>query len=53
MPERDMLCGLFWALSVTMRVAVRDPLAVGLKVTEMVQGVAFAARVAVQVVVSE
>jgi hypothetical protein len=48
-----MLCGLFWALSVTTNVAGRDPLAVGLKVTLMVQGVAFGARVPVQVVVVE
>ena len=45
-----MLCGLFWALSVTTNVAGRDPLAVGLKVTLIVQGADFAARVPVQVV---
>src|ERR1035438_3049026 len=46
-----MDCGLFWALSVTTRVAVLEPLAVGLKVTVVVHPVAFGARVAVQVVV--
>ena len=51
MPESEILCGLFWALSVTTSVAVRDLLAVGLKVT-VIEEVAFGAMEAEQVVVS-
>ena len=37
MPESDILCGLFWALSVITTLAEREPFAVGLNVTVIVQ----------------
>ncbi len=37
MPERLAVCGLFEALSVTVRVAVSAPVVVGVKVTLIVQ----------------
>jgi hypothetical protein len=36
-PLNETVCGLLLALSVTVRVAVRDPSAEGVKVTEIVQ----------------
>ena len=43
-PARLAVWGLFVALSVTVKVALRDPAAVGVKVTSMVQA-ALAAKV--------
>ena len=50
-PERLAVCGLFVALSVTVKVAVRVLMAVGVKVTLMVQW-APAARLEPQLLVS-
>ena len=51
-PVNPAVCGLSLALSLTFRVAVRVPVAVGAKVTEMVQW-DFAARLPPQVFVGE
>jgi len=36
-PESDIICGLFWALSVITTLAEREPFAVGLNVTVIAQ----------------
>ncbi len=51
-PERAAVCGLPTALSFTLTVAVRVPVAVGVKVTEIVQ-LAPPARLVPQVLVCE
>ena len=50
MPDTPEVWGLLLALSVTVNVALRDPVAVGVKVTLMVQ-VALAAKVEGQLLV--
>jgi hypothetical protein len=45
LPVSDTVCGLLLALSVILRVPVRDPVVVGVKVTLMVQLVAAASDV--------